>query len=94
MSGSSASRRAALLRSLGRTGTARLRDLAEELDVSMPTVRRDVEALSRQGRLTRRHGAVELEDRSRLPRESGGAIGMMVSTNRYLALIGQARAEA
>ncbi|WP_344017884.1 LacI family DNA-binding transcriptional regulator [Microlunatus capsulatus] len=90
MSGSPASRRAALLRSLGRTGKARLRDLAEELDVSMPTVRRDVEALSRQGRLTRRHGAVELEDRSRLPRESGGAIGMMVSTNRYLALIGQA----
>lgn len=87
---STGTRRAALLRSLGRTGTARLRDLADELDVSLPTVRRDVEALSRQGRLTRRHGAVELEEVGRLDRAGSGTIGMMVSTNRYLALIGHA----
>lgn len=87
---STGTRRATLLRSLGRTGTARLRDLAEELDVSLPTIRRDVEALSRQGRLTRRHGAVELEGVGRLDRAGSGTIGMMVSTNRYLALIGHA----
>jgi DNA-binding LacI/PurR family transcriptional regulator len=87
---SSGTRRAALLRSLGRTGTARLRDLADELGVSLPTVRRDVEALSRQGRLIRRHGAVELDEPGRFDRAGSGAIGMMVSTNRYLALIGHA----
>lgn len=83
-------RRGALLRSLGRTGVARLTDLAAELDVSIATVRRDVDALGRQGRLVRRHGAVELDTTP--PSASGmvGAVGMMVSENRYLALIGHA----
>ncbi|MFH8568355.1 substrate-binding domain-containing protein [Streptomyces sp. NPDC017993] len=39
-------------------GSLRVTDLAGELGVSVVTVRRDVEALSGQGRLVRRHGAV------------------------------------
>lgn len=88
-------RHALLLRSLGRTGTARLTELAEEMDVSIATLRRDVELLSRQGRLTRRHGTVELsESGGRIPRPSrttpAPAIGMMHAENRYLGLIAQA----
>ena len=37
-------------------GEARVSDLAEELEVSVVTVRRDVEALAREGRLRRGHG--------------------------------------
>ncbi|MFV2118278.1 substrate-binding domain-containing protein [Streptomyces sp. Act-28] len=44
-------------------GTARVRDLADELQVSVVTVRRDVEELAREGRLRRGHGVV----RSTLP---------------------------
>ena len=39
-------------------GSLRVTDLAGELGVSVVTVRRDVETLSGQGRLVRRHGAV------------------------------------
>ena len=83
-------RRTALLRSLSRTGVARLTDLAVELDVSIATVRRDVDALGRQGRLVRRHGIVELDTTPPSPSQLAGAVGMMVSDNRYLALIGHA----
>ncbi|MFC7625116.1 substrate-binding domain-containing protein [Microlunatus sp. GCM10028923] len=84
-------RRAGLLRSVGRTGTARLAELADEFGVSSATIRRDVEELRRRGRLLRRHGSVELVPRSggrRAPRAA--TIGMMHSDNRYLALIAQA----
>lgn len=83
-------RRAELIRSLSRTGVARLTDLAAEFGVSIATVRRDVEALSRQGRLVRRHGTVELDSAPPSGTGLAGAVGMMVSKNRYLALIGQA----
>ncbi len=88
-------RRAALLRSLGRTGTARLTDLAHELDVSIATVRRDVGVLGRQDRLIRRHGSVELSVTGSSTHRVGRnglapAIGMMHSENRYLGLIAQA----
>lgn len=39
-------------------GSARVSDLALELGMAAVTVRRDVEALAEQGRLTRRHGIV------------------------------------
>ncbi|MFI5675393.1 substrate-binding domain-containing protein [Streptomyces cellulosae] len=39
-------------------GTARVRDLAAELQVSVVTLRRDVEELAREGRLRRGHGVV------------------------------------
>lgn len=84
-------RRARLLRSVGRTGTARLADLAGELEVSVATVRRDAEVLRRRGRLVRRHGSVELVPRPEVRRSTRPAtIGMMHSDNRYLALIAQA----
>ncbi|MFJ4830843.1 substrate-binding domain-containing protein [Streptomyces sp. NPDC088747] len=41
-----------------RRGGLRVMELAEELGVSAVTVRRDVEALAEQGRLTRLHGSV------------------------------------
>jgi DNA-binding LacI/PurR family transcriptional regulator len=41
-----------------RRGDLRVTELAEELGVSAVTVRRDVEALAEQGRLTRLHGSV------------------------------------
>ena len=84
-------RRTRLLRSLTRTGTARLTDLAAELDISIATVRRDAEALHRQGRLIRRHGSVELASRPAGRRGARPAvIGMMHADNRYLALIAHA----
>ncbi|MEV6103702.1 substrate-binding domain-containing protein [Streptomyces sp. NPDC051940] len=48
-----------------RRGTLRVAELAEELGVSAVTVRRDVETLAEQGRLTRLHGSVSW------PRDAG-----------------------
>lgn len=89
MSGVTA-RRSALLKVLARTGSARLTDLAEELEVSIATIRRDVDALHRAGRLTRRHGLAELDTMAPTSGHLAGAVGMMVSHNRYLELIGRA----
>ncbi|WP_320774646.1 substrate-binding domain-containing protein [Streptomyces sp. CRN 30] len=58
-------RRKRILAAVRARGTARVRDLAEELQVSVVTVRRDVEELTREGRLRRGHGVV----RSTLPAE-------------------------
>ncbi|GAA2455380.1 substrate-binding domain-containing protein [Streptomyces glaucus] len=58
-------RRQRILAAVQARGTARVRDLAEELQVSVVTVRRDVEELTRAGRLRRGHGVV----RSTLPAE-------------------------
>lgn len=51
-------RRQRILAAVQARGTARVRDLADELQVSVVTVRRDVEELTRQGRLRRGHGVV------------------------------------
>ncbi|MET9778122.1 substrate-binding domain-containing protein [Streptomyces sp. NPDC006367] len=56
-------RRQRILAAVRARGTARVRDLADELQVSVVTVRRDVEELTREGRLRRGHGVV----RSTLP---------------------------
>ncbi|MFB6755600.1 substrate-binding domain-containing protein [Streptomyces sp. NPDC056353] len=56
-------RRQRILAAVQARGTARVRDLADELQVSVVTVRRDVEELTREGRLSRGHGVV----RSTLP---------------------------
>ncbi|MFV0132157.1 substrate-binding domain-containing protein [Streptomyces sp. HMX87] len=58
-------RRQRILAAVQARGTTRVRDLAEELQVSVVTVRRDVEELTREGRLRRGHGVV----RSTLPAE-------------------------
>ncbi|GGU16028.1 DeoR family transcriptional regulator [Streptomyces daghestanicus] len=51
-------RRQRILAAVRARGAARVRDLAEELQVSVVTVRRDVEELTRAGRLRRGHGVV------------------------------------
>ncbi|MEU6140600.1 substrate-binding domain-containing protein [Streptomyces sp. NPDC047081] len=56
-------RRRRILAAVQARGTARVRDLAAELQVSVVTVRRDVEELMREGKLRRGHGVV----RSTLP---------------------------
>ncbi|MGC5562241.1 substrate-binding domain-containing protein [Streptomyces sp. FR-108] len=56
-------RRQRILAAVQARGAARVRDLADELQVSVVTVRRDVEELTREGMLRRGHGVV----RSTLP---------------------------
>ncbi|MGW3647132.1 substrate-binding domain-containing protein [Streptomyces sp. NPDC000878] len=56
-------RRQRILAAVQARGTARVTDLAAELEVSVVTVRRDVEELAREGRLRRGHGIA----RSTLP---------------------------
>ncbi|MDT0466235.1 substrate-binding domain-containing protein [Streptomyces gibsoniae] len=72
-------RRRRILAAVQARGSARVRDLAAELQVSVVTVRRDVEELTREGRLRRGHGVV----RSTLPAqelpERGGADGDTVA---------------
>lgn len=55
-----AQRQAEILRLLAETGALRINDLAERLDVSLETVRRDVTALVAEGAVTRRHGGIML----------------------------------
>jgi DNA-binding LacI/PurR family transcriptional regulator len=62
-------RRQRILAAVQARGTARVRDLADELQVSVVTVRRDVEELTREGRLRRGHGVV----RSTLPAQEAPA---------------------
>ena len=49
-------RRRRILAVVRARGTARVHDLASELEVSVVTVRRDVEELAREGKLRRGHG--------------------------------------
>ncbi|CAL9354778.1 Arabinose metabolism transcriptional repressor [Streptomyces sp. enrichment culture] len=51
-------RRQRILAAIEARGSARVSDLAAELQVSVVTVRRDVEELAREGRLRRGHGVV------------------------------------
>ncbi|MFE4574411.1 substrate-binding domain-containing protein [Streptomyces chartreusis] len=51
-------RRQRILAVVEARGCARVRDLADELQVSVVTVRRDVEELTREGRVRRGHGVV------------------------------------
>ncbi|MFD3825538.1 substrate-binding domain-containing protein [Streptomyces sp. NPDC058625] len=71
-------RRQRILAAIEARGSARVTDLASELQVSVVTVRRDVEELAREGRLRRGHGVV----RSTLPAQEfparnlpGGELG-------------------
>jgi len=52
-------RRERILALLAARGSAKVADLALELGAAAVTVRRDVEALAREGRLSRRYGVVE-----------------------------------
>ncbi|MFE9926429.1 substrate-binding domain-containing protein [Streptomyces sp. NPDC005774] len=65
-------RRQRILAAIEARGSARVTDLASELQVSVVTVRRDVEELAREGRLRRGHGVV----RSALPAQEFPARGL------------------
>lgn len=56
-----AKRRAHIIELLRLEGAASLRDMAQTLDISLSTVRRDVEYLCRSGHLQRTHGGAVLE---------------------------------
>ncbi|WP_308288579.1 DeoR/GlpR family DNA-binding transcription regulator [Microbacterium resistens] len=58
----STQRREAIMTAVFERGTARTRDLAEELNVSEVTIRTDFEFLERQGRVTRVHGGVTMSE--------------------------------
>ncbi|MGW7078384.1 substrate-binding domain-containing protein [Streptomyces sp. NPDC054866] len=77
-------RRQRILAVVESRGEARLSDLADDLEVSVITVRRDVEDLAQEGKLRRGHGvarSVGPVERSPAPAEpvaSGGAVALMV----------------
>ncbi|TGB08861.1 substrate-binding domain-containing protein [Streptomyces sp. MZ04] len=77
-------RRQRILAVVESRGEARLSDLAADLEVSVITVRRDVEDLSREGRLRRGHGVarsvgpVERSTATAEPVASGEAVALMV----------------
>ncbi|MFG2029890.1 LacI family DNA-binding transcriptional regulator [Streptomyces sp. NPDC048825] len=77
-------------------GVARITDLADELGVSVVTVRRDVEELARRGEVRRGHGVAR--SLRPVPEEStagGDAVAMIVpERNTYLTEAVQAAREA
>ncbi|MGW5860920.1 substrate-binding domain-containing protein [Streptomyces sp. NPDC055239] len=77
-------RRQRILAVVESRGEARLSDLADDLEVSVITVRRDVEDLAREGKLRRGHGTarsvgpVERGAPRAEPVVQGGAVALMV----------------
>ncbi|MFE3458564.1 LacI family DNA-binding transcriptional regulator [Nocardiopsis aegyptia] len=68
-----------LLRRLELRGSVRARDIAEELDVSQVTIRRDIAALERQGLLARVHGgAFAISAADRRPSAARMLVGVVV----------------
>ncbi|MCD7438352.1 substrate-binding domain-containing protein [Streptomyces lincolnensis] len=66
-------RRQRILAAVEARGKARVRDLAAELQVSVVTLRRDVEELTREGRLRRGHGVVHTTTSAQELPSSGAA---------------------
>lgn len=64
-------RRARVVELLNRRGTVRVRDLADELDVSTITVRRDISLLATQGLIRRVRGGATLTPVDDLPQTPG-----------------------
>ncbi|MFG2512210.1 substrate-binding domain-containing protein [Streptomyces sp. NPDC048584] len=75
-------RRQRILAAVESRGSARVSDLAAELQVSVVTVRRDVEELAREGRLRRGHGVVRsalaAQGLPAAPAPDGGAVAVVV----------------
>ncbi|MEU4658709.1 substrate-binding domain-containing protein [Streptomyces sp. NPDC023723] len=82
-------RRQRIMAAVRARGTARVRELAEELRVSVVTVRRDVEELTRQGSLRRGHGVVRSAEAAEEPAaeaRDGGRVALVVpERHAYLA---------
>lgn len=76
-------RRQRILAAVEARGRARVADLAAELDVSVVTVRRDVEELARAGRLARGHGVA----RSLAPVAEARAVGEAPDEGRTVAVV-------
>src|SRR5207249_7383812 len=75
-------RRRRLLAVVEARGQARVAELAAELEVSVITVRRDVEELARAGKLRRGHGVarslVPRRDPAPEPRASDGPVALVI----------------
>jgi DNA-binding LacI/PurR family transcriptional regulator len=75
-------RRQRILAVVQARGSARVSDLAAELEVSVVTARRDVEELARAGKLRRGHGVarsvVPVEQAQPAPMGEGGAVALVV----------------
>jgi DNA-binding LacI/PurR family transcriptional regulator len=74
-------RRQRILAVVRSRGAVRVSDLASELEVSMVTVRRDVEELARAGKLHRGHGvarSVVPAERIPGPAPEGGAVALVI----------------
>jgi DNA-binding LacI/PurR family transcriptional regulator len=74
-------RRQRILAVVASRGTVRVSDLASELDVSIVTIRRDVEELARLGRLRRGHGVARTLTPVEQPlpaKATNGAIALVV----------------
>ncbi|MYS27684.1 DeoR family transcriptional regulator, partial [Streptomyces sp. SID7804] len=75
-------RRQRILAAVAARGSARVSDLAAELEVSVVTVRRDVEDLAREGRLRRGHGVVRsalaAQDAPARPAPEGDTVAVVV----------------
>lgn len=82
MSRSVTQRRSAILELLTH-GPQKVRDLAELLDISAVTIRRDIDQLANQGLLIRRHGvALPLSEDVPTPR-SQATVGLVVPHSNY-----------
>ncbi|GAA2087012.1 substrate-binding domain-containing protein [Streptomyces albiaxialis] len=79
---SAAVRRERIVGAVRARGEVRVSDLAAELDVSVVTLRRDVEELAREGKVRRGHGVVRSLDpvgvRQTAPLATGDAVGLIV----------------
>lgn len=87
-----AQRRARLIEMLRLEGAASLRSLAEALNTSLSTVRRDVEFLDSAGFVQRTHGGAILEPSRRTSFEPGSAIASAIASDAKRA-IGRRAAE-
>ncbi|NRQ35227.1 substrate-binding domain-containing protein [Nonomuraea sp. NN258] len=86
-----------ILRELRERGSVRLAELVDRLNVSMVTLRRDVEHLAGQGLVNRVHGGITLPEAApRQAQERSLTIGMLVpsATYYYPAVIKGAREQA
>lgn len=79
-----ARRREQILTLVSTRGSAKLADLAVELGAAAVTIRRDVEALARQGRVTRRYGVVLPASRPREAAAPGTVVAVASSLSGYM----------
>ena len=87
-----AQRRGLILDQVRRKGGVSIGDLADSVGVSLSTVRRDLDYLTREGYLVRSHGGALLAEAQRTTFEPERAIGLHVAQRAKLA-IGRRAAE-